>query len=97
MDYYGKLENMGRNNKEIKTWPVYEFLKQKWTLYRIVIPIALSLTEECIRPRHWNDIRFEVKEEFNEDSEDFNLERVFELKLDKHENFIDELTTAARA
>jgi dynein heavy chain len=60
-DYYNKLNKMP---KEIKSWPVFDFLRQKFTLYREVLPIGDSLKDEAIRPRHWNDIRFEVKEEF---------------------------------
>ena len=77
IDYYNKLVN--KMTKDIRTWPVYDFLKTKFMLFREVLPLALQLRDESIRPRHWNDIRFEVKEEFNENSEDFNLERVFDL------------------
>lgn len=93
IDYYNKLVGM---NKEIRQWPVYDFLKSKFILFREVLPLALQLRDESIRPRHWNDIRFEVKEEFNENSEDFNLERVFELQLHKHQVFIDDLCHNAR-
>jgi len=65
-------------------------------LFRDVLPLALQLRDESIRPRHWNDIRFEVKEEFNEANEDFNLERVFDLQLQKHQQFIDDLCHNAR-
>lgn len=93
IDYYNKLQGM---NKEIRAWPVYDFLKTKFMLFRDVLPLALQLRDESIRPRHWNDIRFEVKEEFNENSEDFNLERVFDLQLHKHQQFIDDLCHNAR-
>lgn len=53
-------------NKDIRAWPIYEFLKSKFHLFREVLPLALQLKDESIRPRHWNDLRFEVKEEFNE-------------------------------
>ena len=82
--------------KEIRVWPIFDFLKQKFLLFRDVLPLALQLRDESIRPRHWNDIRFEVKEEFNENSEDFNLEKVFELQLHKHQNFIVDLGHNAR-
>jgi len=63
IDYYNKVQAM---TKDIRVWPVYDFLKTKFTLFRDVLPLALQLRDESIRPRHWNDIRFEVKEEFNE-------------------------------
>jgi len=93
IDYYNKLYNM---RKDISQWPVYDFFKQKLVLFREVLPLALQLRDESIRDRHWNDIRFEVKEEFNEASDDFNLERVFELNLHKHQTFIDDLCHNAR-
>jgi hypothetical protein len=49
-----------------------------------------------MRPRHWNELRFEVKEEFNEQSDEFTLEKIFELDLVKHANFIDELANSAK-
>lgn len=93
IDYYNKLMNM---NKEIRSWPIFDFLRQKFILFREVLPLALQLRDESIRPRHWNDIRFEVKEEFNENSPEFNLERVFDLQLNKHITFVDDLCTNAR-
>jgi dynein heavy chain len=83
-------------NKEIRSWPIFDFLRQKFILFREVLPLALQLRDESIRPRHWNDIRFEVKEEFNENSPEFNLERVFDLQLNKHITFVDDLCTNAR-
>lgn len=77
--------------KEIKPWPIFEFFKNKLMLYRETLPLALLLRHEAIRSRHWDDVRFEVKEEFNEQSEDFNLEKVFELQLHKHAVFIEDL------
>jgi len=93
IDYYNKLMNM---NKDIRSWQIFDFLKNKFILFREVLPLALQLRDESIRPRHWNDIRFEVKEEFNEQSEDFNLERVFDLQLHKHQVFVDDLCHNAR-
>lgn len=77
--------------KEIKPWPIFEFFKNKLLLFRETLPLALLLRHEAIRSRHWDDVRFEVKEEFNEQSEDFNLEKVFELQLHKHAVFIEDL------
>lgn len=95
IDYYNMLVN--KMTKEIRVWPIYEFLKSKFMLFREVLPLALQLREESIRARHWNAIRMEVKEEFDENSEDFNLEKIFDLHLEKHINFIDDLCHNARA
>lgn len=83
-------------NKDARQWPIYEFLKVKFAQFRDTMPLITDLRDESIRPRHWNDIRFEVKEEFNEQSDDFTLEKIFELDLVKHCAFIDELAHSAK-
>ena len=83
-------------NKDARQWPIYEFLKNKFAQFRDTMPLITDLRDESIRPRHWNDIRFEVKEEFNEQSDDFTLEKIFELDLVKHCAFIDELAHSAK-
>lgn len=95
IDYYNKLTQ--KMPKDIKQWPIYDFLKSKFMLFREVLPLAGQLREESIRARHWNAIRMEVKEEFDENSDEFNLEKVFDLHLEKHINYIDDLCHNARA
>jgi dynein heavy chain len=95
IDYYNNLTQ--KMPKDIKQWPIYDFLKSKFMLFREVLPLAAQLREESIRARHWNAIRMEVKEEFDENSEEFNLEKVFDLHLEKHINYIDDLCHNARA
>jgi dynein heavy chain len=92
-DYKRKLTGM---NKEVKQWQVFEYLKQKVQLFIETMGLLPDLLHESIRERHWNDIRFEVKEEFNQNSDEFNLEKVFELELNKHANMIGELADHAR-
>jgi dynein heavy chain len=92
-DYKRKLDGM---NKEVKQWQVYDYLKQKVKLFIDTMGLLPDLRHESIRERHWNDIRFEVKEEFNQESDEFNLEKIFELELTKHANMIGELADHAR-
>jgi dynein heavy chain len=61
-DYKRKLDGM---NKEVKVWQVFEYLKSKVKLFIDTMGLLPDLRHESIRERHWNDIRFEVKEEFN--------------------------------
>jgi len=93
VEFIQRLMNL---NKEARQWPIYEFLKQKFAKFRDTMPLLTDLRDESIRPRHWNEIRFEVKEEFNEDSDEFTLEKIFELELVKHSAFIDELAHSAK-
>ena len=49
-----------------------------------------------MRERHWKELRFEVKDDFDETSEEFTLEKVFSLNLLNHQEKIYELTDNSR-
>lgn len=89
-------QRLGNMNKDVRHWPIYDFLKIKFLQFRDTMPLISDLRDESMRPRHWNELRFEVKEEFNEQSDEFTLEKIFELDLVKHANFIDELANSAK-
>lgn len=48
-----------------------------------------------MRERHWKDLRFEVKADFDENGDDFNLEKLFSLGLLTHQEMIHELVSNA--
>ena len=60
------------------------------------MPLIMDLRDEAMRERHWKELRFEVKEDFDEAAEDFTLERVFQLGLNSHSDKISELADNAR-
>jgi len=47
-------------------------------------PLINDLRDESMRDRHWKELRIEVKEDFDEHSVDFTLEKVFQLNLIQH-------------
>jgi hypothetical protein len=49
-----------------------------------------------MRNRHWKELRYEVKDDFDEKGEDFTLEYMFKLNLTEYEDKISELTDRAR-
>jgi hypothetical protein len=49
-----------------------------------------------MRELHWKELRFEVKDDFDEKGEDFTLEYIFKLNLTEYEDKISELTERAR-
>jgi len=49
-----------------------------------------------MRERHWKELRFEVKEDFDETSPEFTLEKVFSLSLLNHQEKITGLADNAR-
>jgi len=60
------IQRLQNSNKDVRHWPIYDFLKSKFFGFRDTMPLITDLRDESIRPRHWNELRFEVKEEFNE-------------------------------
>lgn len=60
------------------------------------MPIIKSIQEPYMRNRHWKELRYEVKDDFDEKGEDFTLEYMFKLNLTEYEDKISELTDRAR-
>lgn len=60
------------------------------------MPLIIDLRDEAMRDRHWKELRFEVKEDFDELAEDFTLEKVFDYNLPSHAEKISELADNAR-
>ena len=82
--------------KEEKKWNVTEVLTDRIYNFLNTLPLITWLREESMRPRHWKELRIEVKEDFDENSQDFNLEKVDSLNLLQHQEKIEEITTHAR-
>lgn len=49
-----------------------------------------------MRERHWREVRIEVRDDFDERSPDFTLEKVFNLKLERHAKFLFDLAHNAQ-
>jgi len=60
------------------------------------MPLIMDLRDEAMRERHWKELRFEVKEDFDENADDFTLEKVFDLGLNNHAEKVSELADNAR-
>jgi dynein heavy chain len=60
------------------------------------MPIIMDLRDEAMRERHWKELRFDVKNDFDETAEDFTLEKVDQLELQSNAEKIAELADNAR-
>lgn len=83
-------------NKEVKEWKVYEFMLGELTKFADTMPLIASLQHVSMRARHWKDIRMEVKDDFEEDGEDFNLKKIFGLNLLQYQDKINDTCDNAR-
>ena len=68
-------------SKEEKKWKVYEVFNDRLYTFMNTTPLIMQLRDESMRDRHWKELRIEVKEDFDENSPDFTLEKVFSLNL----------------
>ncbi|KAG2392323.1 hypothetical protein C9374_012575 [Naegleria lovaniensis] len=82
-----KLTAMGR---EVKDWGVYNTLVDKLKLISKVLPLVQELKNPAMRRRHWNELKDIIKQDFEENSKDFNFEKIFKLSL---ENYVDDIST----
>jgi len=90
-DYQDKYKAF-LSDKEVKDWGVFTHLKQSIDKFRQLIELlGETLLLSAIRERHWKEIRIEVKEDFDEQSEDFTLEKILTLNLLNHINMISEI------
>jgi dynein heavy chain len=93
VEFQEKIKNF---DKEVRQWGVFDFLKNKIDQFRTAMPLIADLRDEAMRDRHWKELKFEVKEEFDEESEEFTLEKIFDLGLNNHGEKIAELADNAR-
>lgn len=84
------------SNKEVKSWPLTEVLKNEIKRFIDTIPLIEDLRHVAMRERHWNDLRIELKDEFRERDREFNLHKVRELNLLEHQDRIQELCDNAK-
>lgn len=83
-------------DKEVRDWGVFNFLKNEIDKFIRTMPLIKELKGDAMRDRHWKELRFEVKDDFDETSEDFTLEKVFSLNLLSHQAKIEDLCENAR-
>ena len=77
-------------------WPIYDVVMKTITEFIGTMNLIPDLRDESMRDRHWNLLRLEVKEEFNEKSDDFNLEEIFKLNFLEFEDIIADLASDAK-
>ena len=87
-EFQDKIKNVDR---ETRSWGVYDVLKNRIESFRQTMPLIMDLRSEAMRPRHWKQLRAEVRDEFDEKSDEFTLDKIFELQLNQHAEFISEL------
>jgi len=83
-------------DRDVREWGVYVHLKTDIDKFRSTMPLILDLRDDAMRDRHWKELRFEVKDDFDETSDDFTLEKVFRLNLLTHQEKIMDMAESAK-
>lgn len=92
VEYQTKCRELETADKEVRDWGVFTHIRQSVDKFRKLMELLRdTLLKKSIRDRHWKELRIEVKEDFDEQSEDFNLEKVMSLNLLNHQAMILEI------
>jgi dynein heavy chain len=83
-------------DKDVRDWGIYTYLKNDIEKFIKTLPLITDLRDGAMRERHWKELRIEVKDDFDEHSDEFNLEKVFYLNLLTHEEKISDMCGNAR-
>mmetsp|Transcript_26825 Transcript_26825/g.4845 ORF Transcript_26825/g.4845 Transcript_26825/m.4845 type:complete len:82 (+) Transcript_26825:3565-3810(+) len=73
------LDRLKELEKELKTWGIHQSLLNSINVFLNTMPIIAKLSHRAIKDRHWNELRGEIKNHFDENSAEFNLEYIFNL------------------
>jgi len=91
-----RMPTSGGHTSEVRDWGVFNHLKTEIDKFRATMPLLVELRADAMRERHWKELRFEVKDDFDEQGDEFNLEKVFSLNLLMHQEKVNELADNAK-
>ncbi|KAL8448863.1 hypothetical protein Emag_003816 [Eimeria magna] len=82
--------------KEGKAWPIWRKVYSQIEQFRLTLPLVSNLLDPAIRDRHWERIKMEVAERFDQHSDNFNLKAVFQYELLRRSDLVARLAEEAR-
>jgi dynein heavy chain len=71
-------------------------LKTNIENFRALMPLILDLRDEAMRERHWKELKFDLKGDFDETSDDFTLEMIRSLNFQSIADKVAEVADNAR-
>lgn len=82
LDYKDNIEK--KIHKDVRDWGIYSYQKLQINTFADTCNLLGLLQTEAMRERHWKELRFSVKADFDETGDDFNLDKMFTLGLLNH-------------
>ncbi|XP_042320298.1 dynein axonemal heavy chain 2-like [Sceloporus undulatus] len=94
---FALFRQLNKLSKELKdrNWEIIETSKSKIEQFKRTMPLITDLRNPALRERHWDQVKDLVLRTFDQDAEDFRLENIIELGLDKHVVKIGEISASA--
>nr|XP_060635826.1 dynein axonemal heavy chain 2 [Anolis sagrei ordinatus] len=94
---FGLFRKLNKLSKELKdrNWEIIDHSKAKLEQFKRTMPLITDLRNPALRERHWDQVKDLVLRTFDQDAEDFRLENIIELGLDKHAAKINEISASA--
>lgn len=83
--------------KDIKNWGVWSHMMGNLNVFVNTMPLIKKLGHRAIKPRHWDEVRGEIKQIFDEQSDNFTMDTLFSLKLHQNSDFIADLFERANS
>ncbi|XP_047186413.1 dynein axonemal heavy chain 2 isoform X2 [Scophthalmus maximus] len=93
-DTFKKLCKLKRELKD-KDWDIVDVFHNKIDQFQRIIPLIADMRNPAMRDRHWKEICEELNCSLDQTSDEFTLEKIVSLDLDKYTDQISEITGAA--
>ncbi|XP_026578292.1 dynein heavy chain 2, axonemal [Pseudonaja textilis] len=91
---FRKLNKLSKELKD-RNWEIIETSKAKIEQFKRTMPLITDLRNPALRERHWDQVKDLVLRTFDQEAEDFRLENIVELGLDKHVEKVAEISSSA--
>ena len=91
-----KIVKLGRAIKQLgRPWKCWSALQERVKQFMATMPLIRDLRNPAIRPRHWQDLKNELRKDFDPISDTFTLEQVFTLGLHLFKDLIGVISNNA--
>jgi dynein heavy chain len=89
------MKKIMMKRKDAGSTPLWAELKTAVDRFRATMPLITDLGNEDLQPRHWQLLMDQIGQNFDHEGDDFTLERVIDLRLDQHSEFIGTISASA--
>lgn len=92
----GFIERLKELEKSMKQWGVWNHLSNSLNIFLNTMPLLRQLSHKAIQDRHWDELKWEIKQQFNQHDSEFTMETIWQLGLHQYTDYISDLFTRAQ-